>query len=261
MLMPMTTGWNSRGRKRLLLVVVMMTAMSVPGIAAAQAPTAPAPSFEVASVHRVSDGSGLTSISPPGSSRFVAKNASMKLLIEMAFGVQDYQIEGKDIGWLDSELYDIRAKPEGDVNLNYEHLKPLLQHLMAQRFKLVVHHETKELQGYFLTVAKNGPKLQAAKDTSGMGYILSNGIRGPGITMPSLAAMLTHPVGRPVVDKTGIAGIYSIKLNYAPDGSTDSPLPSIFTALQEQLGLKLQPQKVDVDMLVIDHLDRVPSEN
>ncbi|HEU5342534.1 TIGR03435 family protein [Edaphobacter sp.] len=254
-------GWSGCDGKGLLLVTVAVTAMSVAGIATAQSPTVPAPSFEVASVRQVSRGSGYTSISPLGSARFFARNASMKLLIEMAFGVQGYQIAGKNVGWIDSELYDIEAKPQGDVSLSYEQLKPLLQHLLAQRFKLEVHHEQKEIQGYALKVAKNGSKLQVGKEATGMGYILSNGIRGPAVSMSSLAAMLAHPVGTPVVDKTGVTGKYSIKLNFAPDGSADSPYPSIFTALQEQLGLKLEPQKVAVEMLVIDRLDKVPSAN
>ena len=79
--------------------------------------------------------------------------------------------------------------------------------------------------------------------------------------MAILAGMLARPVGRPVVDKTGITGKYDITLNFAPEGSTDSTLPSIFTALQEQLGLKLEPQKVPVEILVIDHLEKMPSEN
>jgi uncharacterized protein (TIGR03435 family) len=79
--------------------------------------------------------------------------------------------------------------------------------------------------------------------------------------MKSLAAMLAHPVGRPVINKTDITGNYEIKLSFAPDGSTDSPYPSIFTAVQEQLGLKLEPQKVPVEMLVIDHLEQTPSPN
>lgn len=254
-------GWSGRDRKNLLLAAAITTAMSMAGIATAQSHTAVSPSFEVASVHQVPKGGGYTSISPPGSARFFARNASMKLLIEMAFGVQDYQIAGKNVGWIDSELYDIEAKSEGDVSLSYEQLKPLLQHLLEQRFKLEVHHEQKEIQGYALKVAKNGSKLQASKETAGMAYILSNGIRGPSVSMSSLAAMLAHPVGRPVVDKTGVTGEYSIKLNFAPDGATDSPYPSIFTALQEQLGLKLEPQKVAVDMLVIDSLEKVPSAN
>jgi len=79
--------------------------------------------------------------------------------------------------------------------------------------------------------------------------------------MGSLAAMLVGPTGRPVVDKTGIEGNFEFRLDYAPDGTADSPLPSIFTALQEQLGLKLEAQKVPVEMLVIDHVERVPTEN
>ncbi len=185
----------------------------------------------------------------------------MKLLIEMAFGINDYQISGKDLGWLDSESYDVEAKSEGDVGLSYEQLRLPLQQLLAQRFKMVVHHEQKDIRGYALTVAKNGPKLQSSKEPMTTGYILRDGLRSPSISMRTFAAMLASPIRQPVVDKTGVTGNYDIKLSFAPDGSTDSPLPSIFTALQEQLGLKLEPQKVPVEMLVIDHLEKVPSEN
>lgn len=256
----MMTGQGGRNRRN-LLVMLTGIAISLPGIVIAQTPTTAASQFEVASIRQVPSGRGYTSISPSGSTRFTARNVSMKLLIEMAFGVEDYQISGKDLDWLDSELYDVEAKPEGDVSLSYEQMKPLLQNLLAQRFKLMIHHEQKDFRGYALMVAKNGPRLHAGKEASTAGYILRNGIRSPGISMSGLATMLAHPLGRPVFDKTGITGKYDIKLSFAPDGSTDSPLPSIFTAVQEQLGLELEPQKVAVDMVVIDHLEKVPTEN
>jgi uncharacterized protein (TIGR03435 family) len=226
----------------------------------AQAP-ATAPSFEVASVREVPAGHGYTSISPSGDRRFSAQNASMKLLIQMAFGINDNQISGNNLDWLDSEFYDVEAAPEGDVSLSYEQLRLPLQQLLAQRFHLVFHHQSKNMQGYALVVAKGGSKLTAAKDTSASGYILRDGLRSPSTSMRSLASMLAHPLGRPVMNKTDIAGNYEIKLSFAPDGSTDSPYPSIFTAVQEQLGLKLEPQKVPVEMLVIDHLEQTPSPN
>lgn len=226
----------------------------------AQAPTT-APSFEVASVRQVPAGHGYFSISPWGEARFTAKNVTMKVLIELAFDVTGDQISGKNVGWIDSGLYDIDAKPEGNAPLSYEQLKPLLRQLLVQRFKLTVHYEQKDVKGYALVVAKGGSKLATGKEATAIGYILQDGIRSPSISMKALAAMLAHPLGRPVMNKTDIAGNYDIKLSFAPDGSTDSPYPSIFTAVQEQLGLKLEPQKIPVEMLVIDHLEQTPSPN
>jgi uncharacterized protein (TIGR03435 family) len=226
----------------------------------AQSPTT-AQSFEVASVRQVPEGQGYFSISPSGDKRFSAQNASMKLLIDMAFGINDDQISGKNLDWLNFELYDVEAAPEGDAPLSYEQLRLPLQQLLAQRFHLTFHHEWKDKQGYTLVVAKGGSKLTPAKDIAATGYILQDGLRSPSLSMRSLAAMLAHPLGRPVINKTDLTGNYEIKLNFAPDGSTDSSYPSIFTAMQEQLGLKLEPQKVPVEMLVIDHLDQTPSPN
>ncbi len=185
----------------------------------------------------------------------------MKLLIEMAFGINDDQISGEKLDWLDSKLYDVEAAPEGDAPLSYEQLRLPLQHLLAQRFNLTFHREWKNLPGYALVVARGGSKLTTSKEVSSTGYILQDGIRSPSISMKSLAAMLAHPLGRPVADKTEITGNYDVKLSFAPDGATDSLFPSIFTAVQEQLGLKLEPQKVPVEMLLIDHLEKLPSAN
>jgi uncharacterized protein (TIGR03435 family) len=219
------------------------------------------PEFEVASIRPCPRGGGLFSISPYGTSRFTVTNATMELLISLAFGVSDKQILGAP-SWLSSECFDVTAKAEDNVSLTYEQVKPRLQQLLVQRFKLAIHRETKDLQGYALVVAKGGPKLkESTPGAEPQGSILRGAVRNPSASMEHLASMLARPVGHPVVDKTGIKGSYDILLKYAPEGDATSSLPSIFTALQEQLGLKLETRKVPVEMLTIDHIERVPAEN
>ena len=187
----------------------------------------------------------------------------MLLLIGYAFGLNDKQIEAPP-SWFESTYYDIVAKPEGDVVLTYEQLQPLLQQLLKQRFGLILHHEKKDVPGYALVVAKGGPKLKEGKGASAGVYILKEGLQGSSIPMTTLTGLLAYPLGRPVVDKTGLAGSYDIKLSYASENgpeTADSALPSIFTAVQEQLGLKLEAQKVSQDFLVIDHIEKIPTEN
>ena len=217
-------------------------------------------SFEVASVRASQHGCGTTSISPWGGARFSVKGATMQLLLSMAFDVPADQISSK-LGWLDTQCYDVDAKPEGDIGLSYEEVKAPLQELLAKRFQLAFHRENKDVSGYALVVAKSGPKLQLVKDASTSAYILPDGLRSEGMSITMLAGMLSSPVGQQVIDKTGITGNYKIDLKFASSGATDSQYPSVFTAVQEQLGLKLEPQKVRVEMLVIDHLEKMPSEN
>jgi uncharacterized protein (TIGR03435 family) len=174
--------------------------------------------------------------------------------------VRPDQISTK-LGWLDTRCYDVDAKPEGDTGLSYEQAKAPLQHLLIQRFQLTSHRESKDMSGYALVVAKGGPKLKKTGDSAKEGYIFSGGLRGESMSMSTLAGMLTLFVKQPVVDKTGITGDYEIDLKFAASETTDSSFPSVFTAVQEQIGLKLEPQKVPVEMLVIDHLEKVPTEN
>jgi len=223
-----------------------------------------APAFEVASV-RISGPcpapyTQCFSMSPAGAAEFRVSHASMDFLIGMSFGVLNYQIEGQP-NWTGSTLYDISARAEGGGSMSNDQLKPLLQQLLAERFKLAVHREMKDSPGYALVVAKGGPKLQPSQEDSHSASILQDGIRAPNFTMGQFVALLFHPTGGPVVDQTGLTGHYNIKLSYAPQDSTDSALPSIFTAVQEQMGLKLESTKVPVQMLVIDHVEKVPTEN
>jgi uncharacterized protein (TIGR03435 family) len=247
----------------MLLGIVAVAAHSH---ANAQSKTTPQPApqtqsgFEVASVRLSPPDAGFTSTSTYPSDRFTARNATLDYLIQIAYGVEQYQISGKP-DWLESQEYDIAAKAEGDAGLSREQMQPLLQHLLEQRFHLKTHREQKEVPGYVLVLAKGEPKLQASKGANAGGQILPNGLQGRNMSVRGLASMLVIPTGRPIVDNTGIEGMYDFNLKYAPANDPNSSLPDLFTALQEQLGLKLESQKVPVEMLVIDRVDRIPTEN
>jgi uncharacterized protein (TIGR03435 family) len=272
---------------------IAITAMAS-AIAAAQVPAAApslpepatkAPAFEVASIKLSKSGdSGENSDSRNG--RFTATNVSVKTLIEYdAYGIPRAQIAGGP-DWLSSEKFDIAAKADDATaermktlsNAEETHLlRQMVQQLLADRFKLAVHWESKELPVYALVVAKGGPKLAATKDTSGgTSTSGSNGkLNAKGVTMKKLAQTLTQilgrELGRDVIDKTGVEGRYDLVLTWSPQDnsaamttpSSDTSAaagPSIFTALQEQLGLKLESTKGQVETLVIDHVEQ-PSAN
>jgi uncharacterized protein (TIGR03435 family) len=219
--------------------------------------------FEVASVRMVpNNGRGLTTFSPPQSEFFSARNASLKLLIEMAFSVDGRDIAGGP-AWLGSQGYDVVAKPWGGSGggVTYKRFMPPLRQLLQQRFHLKYHYEDKTSKGFELIVAKRGPKLQPSKGGRAYSYILPKGLRARNIGMPDLAFMLESPLRCPIIDKTGLKGKYDISINYAPGIETDSSLPSIFTAVQKDLGLKLEKSKVTVKVLVVDRVNRVPTQN
>jgi uncharacterized protein (TIGR03435 family) len=243
-----------------MLGAILALVIAAPG--RAQTPAETPHSFEVASIRAVGPDPGFTVFPKFPAAQFSGENMSLTLLISLAYGFSDNRISPKP-DWLDSTFFTVRAKPEGDVALTAEQYRPLLQQLLQERFKLAVHHETREIPGYALVVAKGGPRLRSAneKNIDAMAYIVKDGLRCPSVSIEVLAGLLTRPVGRPVIDKTGITGHYNLDLRFAPPASTDSPYPSIFTALQEQLGLKLEPQKVPTDFLVIDHVEKVPTEN
>jgi uncharacterized protein (TIGR03435 family) len=218
-------------------------------------------SFEAASVKMTPPGSiGMTSISPYGTGRFTATNVTMQVLIEMAFGVAEADIVGAP-GWVESQHYDVSVKANGDVKLTYEQLKAPMQALLKERFQLTTHRGSKEAAGYALVAANGGAKLKQSKEKASQPIILPDRLQGSGMEIGTLAGMLARVVRRPVIDKTGIAGLYEIKLSYAPENAADTSLPSVFTALQQQLGLKLEPQKVPVETLVIDRIEKIPAEN
>ncbi len=237
-----------------------LVALAVAPLLLAQGSKPPA-SFEVASV-RLSPpgGSGMTSISPPGSQTFTATNVRMEILISMAYGVDSDRVSGGP-SWMGSQAYDVTAKAEGGARLSYQELGPPLQKLLEERFHLAVHRQTKEGSGYALVIAKGGPKLTETKGGAPHAYILKGGVNLQNSPIDGLAGTLSRPAGRSVVNETGIKGNYDITLEYAPEGAVDSAKPSLFTALQEQLGLQLVPRKVPIETVVIDRVDRVPTEN
>lgn len=224
--------------------------------------------FEVASVRIMEDRDRLPmaqqmfSMSPSGAAQFSMRNANLDLLIGWAFKVGGFvqPIVGKP-AWADSTYYEVAAKPEGDEGLNYDQLRPLLQELLKDRFHLAYHMEKRDAKGYALVIAKGGPKLAETKSVASHAYMMNGKLDAADVPMSTVAELLGHAAGETVVDETGLKGNYDLKMKYAPMDATDSDLPSIFTAVEEQLGLKLVSQIVPVKAFVIDHVDREPTEN
>jgi len=247
---------RSVNRLRGWLIVALLSVCC--GTAGAQA------AFEVATIKAAPEGDAAQgNWSLPGIGSFWAKNLTLAWLIRLAYGINDEQIAGKP-EWLETVLFDVNAKPEDGVKLSREELKPRLQRLLQERFHLDAHFETREAKGYALVVAKNGPRLTATKGDKSPGWrveVHAGHVEGKNWSMPHLALELSPLAGSTVVDKTGLSGSYDLRMVYAADVDKDSTLPSLFTALRETLGLQLEPQKVPVQMLVIVHVDKVPTVN
>jgi len=188
-------------------------------------------------------------------------NISLQRCIEAAYNIKSFMLSGP--GWLDTARFDITARPPAGAA--QRQFMPMLQTLLADRFRLAVHREPKVLSGYALLPAKNGPKLIEVDGRSGSSINSHNtSMTAERAPMSRLADFLAERLDGPVVDMTGLKGAYDFKLEWVADEaqSTDSPAgPSLFTALQEQLGLRLHAQKVPVEILVIDHVERSPQEN
>ncbi len=219
--------------------------------------------FEAASIRRNLSGSMNTQISTSGG-RLTITNASLKTLIRNAYDILGFQVTGGP-GWLDSDMYDISATTGEPGKMSPETFRLALKALLADRFSLKVHEETREASAYILLPAKSGPKLVAnstgvepgINTSKGLGRARMKGAREP---IAVLASNLANQTGRYVIDRTGLTGFWDWTLEWDPDPNADSQLPSLFTALQEQLGLRLEGQKGPVPMLVIDSVEK-PSDN
>jgi uncharacterized protein (TIGR03435 family) len=240
--------------------------------------TPPRVAFEVATIKRnVSlERSGSMGLEPGG--RFRALNAPVLWLISSAYGVfQRPLFESQLIGgpdWLKSEPYDIIAKAGADVatlkpDEQFRKIPDLLRSLLEERFALKVHRETRQLPIYALVRLKKdealGPRmtrstLDCAKESARCGYnVLPGHLTGGWITPAMLANLVSTATERVVVDRTGLEGRFDVELEWSPDqAATDKP--SIFSAVQEQLGLKLESDRGPVDVVVIDHVER-PTED
>src|SRR5262249_36418268 len=202
-----------------------------------------------------------------------ARNAALAMLIEEAYHVQPFQLTAIP-SWVRTARYDIDAKA-ADPQSSRAELRQMLQSLLAERFQLALHRETRELPGYFLTVAKSGPKptlIQAPPAAHGVDF--RNGgtvILGRAANMGELAEALSYRVEHSVTDRTGLDGRYDFRIEFTPDeavprcGEEHAPAgapdaSSLFTALQEQAGLRLEPGHGPVEILVVDRIAR-PSAN
>ena len=220
------------------------------------------PSFEVASIKPNVTGSprfGHT-LAPR---TFTGTNVSTRALIRYAYGIQDFQLVGGP-DWAERERYDVVAKsdhePDGDE------MRQMMQALLAERFHLVVHKDQRELPIYALVVARAdrqiGPGLTPIEKecTTDCGASVRETrqaatLVGRGISMDALAARLSDSVNRVVVDRTEMRGSYDVQLSWTPDQSSSTTGASIFTAVQEQLGLRLESARGPVDVLVIDGIE------
>jgi len=241
------------------------------------------PTYDVVSIKPNRSGSGRNSISE-NSDSFSATNISLKSLLVNAYDVRDYLISGLT-GWANSDRFDVNAKiVEVDTDalkkLTDEQRNAMLQQMLADRFHMKVHLQTEVLPIYEMIVAKGGPKITAVEpigpdpdadrnsDFKGMSRgnmrVSNTELTAHDVPLDNLAYALSGRLSRTVVDKTGLKGKFDLSLTWSPDdesaAASDSSAPSLFTALQEQLGLRLQPAKGPVETLVVDHVE-IPSEN
>jgi uncharacterized protein (TIGR03435 family) len=238
------------------------------------------PSFEVATIKPSSPEARGSSIlvGRGGTNLFTTTNSSLAELITFAYEIHPRQLTGGP-SWLESERYDITAKPDTAGRPSLKQLKDMVQKLLAERFALTLHKEKKELSVYAITVLKTGPKL--AKNPGNAGSLPGFGGRGPGAigvqnaTMAEFAEFLQSRIlERPVVDQTGLTDRFDFTLQWTPDtaqvaaaGANAPPAPTnadappdLFAAVQQQLGLKLESTKAPVEVLVVDKVQK-PSEN
>jgi len=297
-------------------VVIGLAIAATPRVAA-QAPPAvdPSATFEVASVKANKSGDNRIMISGQPGGRFNVMNAALRQIIQIAYQIQPFQLVGAP-GWIDTEHFDIVAKAPAGTPLagppgsgGPGPMQMMLRNLLADRFKLKAHTESREMPMYALVLARKdgklGPRLKASTvDCAALrgrgpggqppgpppgppvpgerpqcGMMMGFGsLAAGGVPMTQLATSLSQRVGRTVIDKTGLTGLYEFNLDFtpeqmpqggqgpaAPPGAPPLPPvdpngPSIYTALQEQLGLKLDSQRGPVDVIVVDSVDR-PTED
>lgn len=235
-------------------------------------PAVPLPAFEVASI-RPHGGSlhVIRGFSSSGS-RLMLEGYTRRDLVLEAYGLKDYQLSWTPKAVAQDEVYyDIIAKAEDGAPTSRADFRRMLQVLLTRRFDLKIHPETRVLPVYALVVGKNGPKLKlSAPDAPETGFFGVHGrnqtIEMPRESMQAFADQLPGIffVNRPVLDRTGLTGTYDIKFEATPEvrttGNPEQENISIFTAVQDQLGLKLEPARAEMPILVVDHIDG-PSEN
>ncbi|HEY1303784.1 MAG TPA: TIGR03435 family protein [Vicinamibacterales bacterium] len=265
----MTLSLNRSGGSRVLVALAALTA----GVTAprAQSPPADNATFEVVSIKPTIPGSrggpGPVVTTSPG--RFFARG-SLQFFLQYAFALNSSQIAGGP-DWIRTDRFDIEAiQPQADPG--YARMPVMLRAALVDRFKLVVHREARELPVFALVVAAGGPKLVASgRDSEPRTQRGVGELRAVKLTMRGLASLLSPMEGRLVLDRTGLEGEFDFTLRWNPDEfSPRDPrelpavsrdgFPPVLTAVQEQLGLKLEPSRAPIDVLVVDHVEK-PAEN
>jgi uncharacterized protein (TIGR03435 family) len=221
------------------------------------------PHFEVASV-KLNNSDSMASNNDFGAAYVTFQNYTLRGVVMNAFLVNSDSLQAP--AWLNEVRVDITGKvPAGSTT--FEQRTQMLQALLFERFGLTVHRESRVRSGFALVTMKNGPKIQPVEDAGGHINDQRDGdIKMLRTTIDNFAETLGHKLSKPVVDETRMQGVYNVTLKYAPDRGESGKLstdagPSIFTALEEQLGLKLEARKVPVELLVVDHCEKIPSGN
>ncbi len=254
-----------------LLTAILFTIVSV----AADNPD-DRPTFAVASIKPSDPGTeGIRLAFSPGG-RLAASNVTLRFLIKIAYNLRDDQIDGGP-AWLGSKRYNVEGKSEPPVTASGQELKTAirlrLQSLLEERFQLKLTESSKEMPVYFLVVAKSGPKMHEVKDAPpGEGTMrgANTHFDTEDVTLPVLARYLEEQTGRVVFDKTGLTAHYAFQLTWSPDpvlndggrggNPADAAGPSLFTAIQEQLGLKLEPHKAPAPFFIVSRAE-LPNGN
>ncbi len=228
-----------------------------------------APRYEVAAIRPNKSGVNGSSINRSGN-RITFENVSMREIISFAYSIpagRNYLLSGPP--WIDTEKFDINASFSLDGISSEDArdaVRGMTRALLDERFGMKTHRQSKQVKAYSLTVSKNGPRLTRSNANDGSFNYREGRIAVRGFSIASFAARLsdtTFHLDRPVVDKTNLAGAYDFTMEWAPDlGPTNAPSgPSLFTAIEEQLGLKLDPTETVIDVLIVDELARIPKDN
>jgi uncharacterized protein (TIGR03435 family) len=233
---------------------------------AAFAQTAAPPAFEVAAIKTVQPGRESIEV-VPGS--LTMRNVRLMACLRWAFEIEDYQIVGP--GWLQDVWFDISAKAASPVR--EPELRRMLQTLLAQRYKLEFHRQSKELSALILSVDKGGHKLQPVETEGSPSFKTGKlSLTGQGAKLSQLTGFLSHELHSPIIDQTGLTGLYNYTLDInafvteetmkSANSGPPPDAPSIIAqAIRQQLGLRVDAKKAPVDMLIVDHIEKTPTDN
>ena len=221
-----------------------------------------AQTFEVTSVKPNHSGSYTSSSPRLTKGTLSATNTTVMAMLQIAYDLSPIQITGP--AWITTDRFDLSAKSPAEVPDT--EIQPMLQALLKDRFQMTAHLDTKEMPVYNMVIAKEGLKIKVYDPNA---PVAPHPAQMPGAygatearqTMPEIARTLAFAAGRPVIDKTGLEGRYYYFLQYGQLGNGPDQAPDIFDAVQQQLGLRLEPAKAPVQLLVIDRIERAPTEN